>query len=90
MTAAQSFKIQRILEAAVGKEKATEFTEQIDEVVTDNTKALKEVFATKTDIERLRSGIRKDIFIASALQYIVTTGSILGILSFIFQYYKPH
>jgi hypothetical protein len=96
MTAAQSFKIQRILEAAVGKEKATEFTEQIDEVFTENNKALKDIFLTKEDkgdikqdIANMKADLRKDIFLASALQYLLTVGTLLGILSFIFQHYKP-
>jgi hypothetical protein len=96
MTATQSFKIQSILEKAVGREKATEFTEQIDEVVSDNTKALKDIFLTKEDkgdikqdIANMKADLRKDIFLASTLQYLLTVGTILGILSFIFQHTNP-
>jgi ABC-type multidrug transport system fused ATPase/permease subunit len=96
MTATQSFKIQSILEKAVGREKATEFTEQIDEVVSDNTKALKEIFLTKEDkidliskIESTKSGLIKAIFWAGLIQYLAIIVSLLTLGNLIFKHSNP-
>lgn len=66
MTAATQFKILEILEPALGRQKATEFTERIEDIV--DTKFLNETktLATKDDLHKTSAALKDDLNKTSA------------------------
>ena len=66
MTATQQFKILEILEPTLGREKATELTKSIEEVIDAKVEEKVEVLATKEDLYKATSATKEDLYKTSA------------------------
>lgn len=62
MTTTQQFKIFEILEPMVGKEKATQFTEQIEQVIDNKFESKKDILATKEDLYKVSDKITSKLW----------------------------
>jgi hypothetical protein len=75
MTTSQQFKIFEILEPSVGKEKATQFTEQIEQVIDAKFQNQKDILATKDDLYRATDKIETKLW----TMFITLVVMILGL-----------
>lgn len=62
MTTTQHLKILEILEPTMGKEKAVQFTEQIEKVIDSTFDSKKEILATKEDLYKISDKIETKIW----------------------------
>jgi len=61
MTATQQFKILEILEPVMGRERATELTKSIEEVIDAKVEEKADVLATKEDVYKASAATKEDI-----------------------------
>ena len=80
MTATQHFKILEIVEPSIGKEKAVQFTEQIEKVIDSTFESKKDVLATKEDLYKVSDKLETKLWTAFVTLVVMILGVYAAII----------